>query len=153
MSSGAWADHIAVQAMADMLKVNINIISTLNADTPLIEPADPGQNSTMLRPKCNLGLIGQTHYVSLEKVEHHVDQETSHTDEIEITEFETNCKLRGLPFNTCLQPEQFTGNHVISIAPEGKKPIHILTDKYFEEIANPVKYPYGNGGFSKLNFQ
>ena len=45
MISGAWADHIAVQSMADMLRVNINIISTLNANTPLIEPADPGQNA------------------------------------------------------------------------------------------------------------
>ena len=69
MISGAWADHIAVQSMADMLRVNINIISTLNANIPLIEPADPGQNATMLRPTCNLGLIGQTHYVSLEKIE------------------------------------------------------------------------------------
>ena len=24
-----------------------------------------------------------------------------------------------------------------------------MTDKYFEELANPVKYPYGNGGFSE----
>ena len=103
--------------MADMLRVNINVISTLNADTPLIEPADHGQNLTMLRPTCNLGLIGQTHYVSLEKVKNHVEQESTHTDEMEITEFETNCKLRGLPFNTCLQPEQLTGNQVISIAP------------------------------------
>ena len=35
VSTGVWADHIAVHAMADMLRVNINIISTLNAKTPL----------------------------------------------------------------------------------------------------------------------
>ena len=36
VSTRAWADHIAVQAMANMLRVNIKIISTLNANTPII---------------------------------------------------------------------------------------------------------------------
>ena len=142
ISTGAWADHIAVQALADMLKLNINIISTLNPDTPVIQP-ELSQNNLVT---INLGLIGQTHYVSLKKTENPISQhESSHIDEMDINEFESNCKLRGLPFNTCLQP----GNQVISIAPgENKKPIHFLTDKYFEEMANPVKYPYGSGGFS-----
>ena len=85
------------------------------------------------------------------KSEKQVDQQNSDiTDHVEITEFETNCKLRGLPFNTCLQPEQITENQVISIAPGGgNKPIHFLTDKYYEEMANPVKYPYGSGGLSE----
>ena len=63
---------------------------------------------------------------------------------------EENCKLRDLPYDTCLQnelPEE--ANQVFSIAPgEGNKPIPLLTDTLFEELANPDKFPYGNGGFA-----
>ena len=38
---------------------------------------------------------------------------------------------------------------VVNIAPcEGQKPIAILTDQKFEEMANPTKFPYGEGGFN-----
>ena len=60
MEEGSWADHIAVQGMADMLHVAIRIIATLNPDTPLIKPRD-GLINGML----HLGLIGELHYVSL----------------------------------------------------------------------------------------
>ena len=57
---------------------------------------------------------------------------------------EENCKLRDLPYDTCLQnelPEE--ANQVFSIAPgEGNKPILLLTDTLFEELANPDKFPY-----------
>ena len=63
---------------------------------------------------------------------------------------EENCKLRDLPYDTCLEnemPEE--ANQVFSIAPgEGNKPIPLLTDTLFEELANPDKFPYGNGGFT-----
>ena len=62
---------------------------------------------------------------------------------------EENCKLRDLPVS-CLQnelPEE--ANQVFSIAPgEGNKPIPLLTDTLFEELANPDKFPYGDGGFT-----
>ena len=39
-------------------------------------------------------------------------------------------------------------DNIFSIAPgEGQKPIAILTDKHFEEMCNPTKYPCGNFGF------
>ena len=47
---------------------------------------------------------------------------------MDINEFETNCKLRGLPFNTCLQPEQIPGNQVISIAPAENKKTYTFFD-------------------------
>ena len=63
---------------------------------------------------------------------------------------EENCKLRDLPVNTCLQcevPEQ--ANQIFSIAPgEGSKPILLLTDKLFEELANSEKFPNGKGGYA-----
>ena len=73
-------------------------------------------------------------------------------DEIEkdLIAIEENCKLRDLPYDTCLQnelPEE--ANQVFSIAPgEGNKPIPLLTDTLFEELANPDKFPYGKGGFA-----
>ena len=76
MEEGSWADHIAVQGMADMLHVAIRIIATLNPDTPLIKPRD-GLINGML----HLGLIGELHYVSLIR--------TTSTQQVEI--FETFC--------------------------------------------------------------
>ena len=77
----------------------------------------------------------------------------NNTNEIEkedLIALEENCKLRDLPYDTCLQnelPEE--ANQVFSIAPgEGNKPIPLLTDTLFEELANPDKFPYGEGGFT-----
>ena len=43
-------------------------------------------------------------------------------------------------------PEE--ANQVFSIAPgEGNKPIPLLTDTLFEELPNPDKFPYRDGGF------
>ena len=60
-------------------------------------------------------------------------------------------ELRGLSFESCLQKEDMdvTGEEMFSVAPgEGHKPIPILTDKHFEEMCNPTKYPRGNGGLT-----
>ena len=61
-----------------------------------------------------------------------------------------NCKLRDLPCDTCLQSElPEAANQIFSIAPgEGNKPIPLLTDKLFEELANPEKFPSGKGGYT-----
>ena len=52
------------------------------------------------------------------------------------------------------------GDRAIQIAPgEGSKPIPLMTDKLFEELANPEKFPTGKGGYmdtqrqSKLTLQ
>ena len=73
MEEGLWADHIAVQGMADMLHVAIRIIATLNPNTPLIKKRD-GLINGML----HLGLIGELHYVSLIR--------TSNAQQVEVIE-------------------------------------------------------------------
>ena len=77
----------------------------------------------------------------------------NNTNEIEkedLIALKENCKLRDLPYDTCLQnelPEE--ANQVFSIAPgEGNKPIPLPMDTLFEELANPDKFPYGKGGFA-----
>ena len=161
LEQGSWADHIAVQGMADMLHVSLRIIATHNPAT-VVEPRD-GSNIAVL----NLGLIGQTHYVSLKRVEcsepigsgdregknvgtekcQHDACEAEQNEEAEA--FEEMSKLRGLPLDTCLQVDTLDANSVVSVAPgEGQKPLNILSDKDFEEMAFPQKYPYGKGGIS-----
>ena len=76
MEEGSWADHIAVQGMADMLHVAIRVIATLNPNTPLIKPRDGLVNGML-----HLGLIGQSHYVSLIRT----------TDTLQIETIETFC--------------------------------------------------------------
>ena len=62
---------------------------------------------------------------------------------------EENCKLRDLPYDTCPQSElPGEANQVFSIAPgQGNRPIPLLTDTLFEELANLDKFPFGKGGF------
>ena len=179
MEEGSWADHIAVQGMADMLQVSIRVVATANPYT-VIRPSDG-----IVKDMLHLGLIGQLHYVSLIRTamdgiieviqdkklpdavpNQHVEnsKQDTHEDEVDETEkhdhdveydqeceaFETSCKLRGLPYDTCLQAENIDVNQIISVAPgEGMKPLNILTDQSYEEMAFPHKYPLGKGGFSE----
>ena len=75
---------------------------------------------------------------------------TNEEEKEDIIAMEENCKLRDLPYDTCLQselPEE--ANQIFSIAPgEGSKPIPLLTDKLFEELSNPDKFPSGKGGYA-----
>ena len=61
LKSTAWGDHIAVQGLADMLHVDIQIISTSNPDMEPIKSCHPAIGVL------NLGLMGQLHYVSLHR--------------------------------------------------------------------------------------
>ena len=112
LEQGSWADHIAVQGMADMLHVSLRIIATHNPET-LVEPRD--RNDDNKTTVLNLGLIGQTHYVSLRTVEsieisdyqdEAVDSEKCDDDAYDAEQkddaeaFEEMSKLRGLPLDT-----------------------------------------------------
>ena len=57
--------------------------------------------------------------------------------------------LRALAYETCLQREDIDGgaDDIFCAAPgEGKTPISITKDAFFEEMFNPTKYPSGEGG-------
>ena len=89
------------------------------------------------------------------------DNDNNEEDNEDMIAIEENCKLRDLPYDTCLQCEVTEqANQIFSIAPgEGSKPIPLMTDKLFEELANPEKFPTGKGGYidtqrqSKLTLQ
>lgn len=59
-----WGDHIEVQGLANMLKIDIHIIATGNPNT---EPIKSLKNPSAR--KIHLGLIGQFHYVRLKAIE------------------------------------------------------------------------------------
>ena len=71
----------------------------------------------------------------------------------DIIAMKENCKLRDLLCDTCLQSElSEEANQIFSIAPgEGSKPIPLLTDKLFEELANSEKFASGQGGYADTN--
>ena len=55
-----------------------------------------------------------------------------------------------MPYDSCLLREDTvdaTTDSIFAVAPgEGHKPISILSDKHFEEMCNPAKYPTGKFG-------
>jgi len=58
--------------------------------------------------------------------------------------------LRGIAYDTCLQEDDDEGKEkIVSVAPgEDQRPLPILEDKFFEELAFPDKFPLGSGGFA-----
>ena len=146
--NGEWADNLAIQALADMLNINIRVINTISPDwIHHIQPRHGSSDNTVF-----VGLIGEQHYVALERKEHEneagnsePDRRQQIQDEEDRVAFEETSKLRGVPYDTLLQEEQLQeGDTVYSVAPgECQKPRPFLTDDLFEELANPTKYPYG----------
>ena len=63
MRSTAWGDHVAVQGLADLLQVDIDILATRDPD---MEPVKSHHHPA--KAVLHLGLIGQSHYVSLDAV-------------------------------------------------------------------------------------
>jgi len=74
--------------------------------------------------------------VSSSTLTQHYEKETIEDEE----EFNHQTQLRGLPYDSCLQREDFQimTDNIFSVAPQ--KPIAILTDEHFEEMCNPTKY-------------
>ena len=158
LEEGAWADNVTIQGLADMLLIEINIISTLNPDNiTVIKPFTAhSTNHTTPLPIVHIGLIEQHHYVALEPhssdssyaiIKHDVIQSEDAEDQ---EAFEEIAKNRGLPYDTCLQPEDpLDAEDVYCLAPgENQKPRAFLTDDNFEILANPDKYPHGEHGYT-----
>ena len=72
------------------------------------------------------------------------DQEEENHDE------DDTAQLRGLPFDSCLEPKDMSSDQdlLLSIAPgEGKKPLSLYSDKNNEELAFPTLFPNGRFGW------
>ena len=156
LSAGAWGDHIAVQGLADMLHADIHIISTINPDMELIRTSHQSPIGVI-----HLGLIGQFHYQALERMVEHSSQSaptqsgqpntSTEEHDKELVEdqeaFQHQAQLRGMPYDSFLQREDTVDATTDNVfTGEGQKPIGILSDKHFEEMCNPTKYPTGTLG-------
>ena len=64
---------------------------------------------------------------------------------------EENERLRGLQYDTCIQPEDlanYMGNEVYSVAPgEGRLPLQMCSDINNEVLTFPTLFPDGKFGF------
>ena len=165
LRQGAWGDHINMQAIADMLSVKINVLSS---DHP-VASATPS-NATC---EMSVGLIKQYHYVGLDKMcdssaaqnaqtisaenvqstVANTDTETADDalDDAVIEEGdEHRIQISGAPMASmmCVEnPESF--REIICVAPaEGEKPLNIMTDSNFEAMSNPDKFPFGVGTYT-----
>ena len=77
----------------------------------------------------------------------HSDDESSGSDS---DEDNVEDKVRGLKFNTCLQPSdrQYAATE-LSLAPaEGQTPLDFMLDTNAEVLAFPAKFPHGTGGLT-----
>ena len=62
LRQGAWGDNLTIQAIADMLSVKINVLSS---DHPVASATPSNSNATC---EMSVGLIKQYHYVGLDKM-------------------------------------------------------------------------------------
>ena len=162
LRQGAWGDHTTMQAIADMLCVKINVLSSQN---PMYS-VTPGTGSAQY--EIFVGLIMQYHYVAFNtigsKVEQNAQQNNPSSDDTENVPVaeetlddatieegdEHRRQISGAPMASmmCVEnPESF--KDIVCVAPaEGERPLNIMTDPNFEAMCNPDKFPFGSGTFS-----
>ena len=101
--------------------------------SPQLQPLIPDHNSTKNDHACQN---------QLDKIQREEEKEDS-------IAYEATIKLKGLPFDTFLQNEDYDISTTYTCAPgENQRPRPLYEDEYFEELTNPTKYPSGEGGFS-----
>ena len=162
LRQGAWGDHKTMQAIADMLSVKINVLSS-NHPMLSVTPA-------ICSAECEIfvGLILQYHYVGLDKlpvcgassmhrvtlmIQIYTNSDNVHEslDDTTIEEGDEHRRqISGAPMASmmCVENPE-TSKEIICVAPaEGEKPLNIMTDSNFEAMSNPDKFPFANGTFS-----
>ena len=164
LQDGGWGDHVAMQAIADMLSLTITVLSS---DYPVYSVTPAKHCSTN---EVFVGLIMQYHYVGFDRTPEPAppavdmpvvsdqpeqpkqpEPADNELDDATIAEGdEHRVQISGAPQASmmCVEnPESFT--YTMCVAPaEGQKPLDIMTDVDFEAMSNPDKFPYSTGTFS-----
>ena len=165
LRNGAWGDHIAIQGIADMFNITINVLSS---QFPTMIPI-VARNCSALH-KVYVGLILQYHYVGLDKINDNSIATAKIKETPNTTQTVRNALDTSIVDNTIddavfekgdAHTRQITGGPqasmmsvenpeaIISVAPaEGQRPLLIMTDSNFEAMFNPDKFCYGSGTFS-----
>ena len=175
LSEDEWADQTVIQALADMLSVNIDVLTTSRPDmNPVIHHTCRDHPVGTI----TIGLIGQLHYVALEKQQHtdsqvqqctqehaclQIQHSASHQNnspqcnqsldqEFEKCDYDDEeaqhelVQIRGLPYKSGLQKEE--------VESEGDKIYSLAPGEgqkplnifTDEHFEEMSKYPYGRGG-------
>ena len=170
LSDNAWGDDVTIRGLSDMLNVTINVFSTLGSNVVTVVPASGDSIGIVY-----IGLMGQRHYVGLDPVPT-INDTNSVADIVSSVPPNTNSNNNNPDNNNDTLADatieegdehirQITGGapitsvlssddpeveaQICSVAPaEGNRPVDIVKDKYFEELSNPTKFPYGEGGFN-----
>ena len=166
LMDGAWGDQIAVQAVSNLIKIKVNILSTIGTSVVVVSPTDGSCEYTV-----NVGLMMEQHYVGLDVCETIFDADTcdsSVTDNAKPNVSDDTSNEPGLDDDAIADGDehtrQITGGpqacsiltienpelegQEYSLAPaEGQKPLNIMMDENFELMCNPDKFPFGTGGF------
>ena len=161
LRQGAWGDHVTLQAIADMLSVKINVLSS-NHPMFSVTPA-------LCSAECEIsvGLILQYHYVGLDKlpvcgpsvqqcVQSNTSDSTGNTagetlDGAAIEEGDEHRRqISGAPMASmmCVENPESSRDIICVVPAEGEKPLNIMTDSSFEAMSNPDKFPFSSGTFS-----
>ena len=150
LRNGAWGDHIAIQGIANMLTLRINVLSSQYATITPIEPTDNSAQHELY-----VGLILQYHYVGLDKSNIASPTTDSSVDQPGNSQLENTIDDEKGDEHT----RQITGGPQAStmfvenpqaIAPaEGQKPLSMMTDSHFEAMSNPDKFCYSTGTFKQ----
>ena len=147
LAGSAWGEHIAVQGLANMLQVNIDIICTAN---PRDEPVTHISCSGPPVGTVTIGLVGQFHFKALETVQTppapvisaHLqrDDKDTETDDLESEKEETEVfkakiQPRGLPYESGLYNEepQTNAHTIYSIAH-----VNTLFNTFLKSPAHPL---------------
>ena len=170
LSDNAWGDDVTIRGLSDMLNITINVFSTLGSNVITVVPASGNSIGIVY-----IGLMGQRHYVGLDPVTT-INDSNSVADNVSSVPSTTNSNNNNPDNNNDTLADatieegdehlwQITGGapitsvlsaddpeveaQICSVAPaEGNRPVDIVRDKYFEELSNPTKFPYGKGGFN-----
>ena len=157
LQDGAWGDHIAIQAISNLLNIQVNILSTISRSLVMVSPTNGSCLYTV-----NIGQIMEQHYVGLDVCDmlcnDLCDSNQTSVNSIEpgldddaIEEGdEYSRQITGGPqacsMLTIENPE--AEGQEYSVAPaESHKPLNIMTDEKFELMCNPDKFPFGTGAF------
>ena len=146
LANDAWADNIAIQGLSDMLSITCSIVSSENSNVTEVAPNNDDSIGTI-----HLGLLGQLHYVGLDKICEQSVDESDLIDNENVHEGDQYTRqITGAPLESCMSLENpESDSQIYSVAPaEGQKPIMFMTDEHFEAMCNPCNFPYGNGTFS-----
>ena len=154
-----WADNVAIQALAEVLHINISVLSTISQKFVNVCPIDNDVDASWI---VTVGLIAERHYVPLkyrgnnEHLQNIVNiSDDDFTDKETISEEvfekgdEYSRKITGGSQISSTLTVDNPESQMHSIAPaEGERPLSIVNDPTFELMCNPEKFPYGEGCFN-----